>query len=357
LAAPAADLRAQSKLVVLVVAVLALAVPEACRAGAPRPDPVLAAAGDISCPPNSKAIPASCDQGATASLIRRMVPDAVAALGDDQYASGMLIEFTGTGSFDATWGSFKELIHPVPGNHEYDSDPRASGYFQYFKGAAGPSMRGYYSYDLGSWHLIALNSNCSDAACGNYQSGKVSQAEVRWLQGDLAAHPNQCTLAYWHHPRFSSGDHGDEMGVAPLWDTLYRAHTDIVLNGHDHDYERFAKQNPQGQVDANGIREFVVGTGGRDHYTFSKAIDPNSEVRDQVHYGVLFLTLHPESYGWQFRDASGQVLDSGSELCDLAEAAAGSSTSTWLIPGIAIGALLILAIGGVLLRRRAYGYP
>jgi hypothetical protein len=286
-----------------------------------------------------------------------MAPDAVAALGDDQYASGTLSEFTGARSFGATWGSFKGLIHPVPGNHEYDSDSRASGYFRYFKGAAGPSTRGYYSYDLGSWHLIALNSNCSDSACGNYQSGRVSRAEVRWLQDDLAAHTAQCTLAYWHHPRFSSGDHGDETGVAPLWDGLYRAHADVVLNGHDHDYERFAKQNPEGHADAGGIREFVVGTGGRDHYTFSKPIDPTSEFRDQVHYGVLFLTLGLESYDWQFRDARGRVLDSGSELCNLAGAAADSATSTWVVAAIALGAVLVLAIGGVFLGRRVHRHP
>jgi hypothetical protein len=343
----------QSRRVVLIAALLALAVPQASLAGTSPSDPILAAAGDIACPPHSRVTAASCDQGATASLIRRMAPDAVAALGDDQYASGTLREFTGAGSFNATWGSFKGLIHPVPGNHEYDSDSRASGYFRYFKGAAGPSTRGYYSYDIGSWHLIALNSNCSDSTCGNYQSGRVSHAEVRWLQSDLTAHPSQCILAYWHHPRFSSGDHGNEAGVAPLWDALYRAHADVVLNGHDHDYERFAKQSPQGKADAGGIREFVVGTGGRDHYTFSKAIDANSEARDQVHYGVLFLTLRRESYDWQFRDARARVLDSGSELCNLASAVVGSSVSTWLIPAIVIGAVLILAMGGVLLRRRA----
>jgi hypothetical protein len=353
-------LNARRRLAVPAVALLILTAPQVVLGRVRHANPVLAAAGDIACPPDLSPTSESCDQGATASLIRRMAPDGVAALGDDQYASGTLGEFTGPGSFNATWGSFKQLIHPVPGNHEYASSPRASGYFDYFKGAAGPSKRGYYSYDLGSWHLIALNSNCSDSVCGNYLSGKVSHAEVGWLKADLAAHPGRCTLAYWHHPRFSSGDHGDEIGVAPLWEALYDAHADIVLNGHDHDYERFAKQNPQGQPDAQGIREFVVGTGGRDHYTFSKPIDPNSEVRDQVHYGVLFLTLRNGSYDWRFRDAHGDVLDSGSDVCNLSHiATAGFWRRDWLLPGAVAFGLSIVAIGLVLARRagvRVHGY-
>lgn len=276
----------------------------------------------------------------------------MAVLGDIQYPSGTFSEFTGSGAFGATWGRFKPLLHPSPGNHEYDADSNARGYFEYFGHAAGPAPRGYYSYDVGNWHLIALNSNCSDAGCRNYEAGRVTAAEVAWLKRDLAAHRGQCLLAYWHHPRFSSGEHGNETGVAPLWDALYAARADVVLNGHDHDYERFAKQNPLGVRDAEGMREFVVGTGGRDHYTF-KAVDPNSEFRDDVHYGVLLLTLHPEGYDWQFRDIQGAVLDRGSDVCNFDPAAGGDSS--WVLPAALAGGALLLGIALMLGRRRFAG--
>ncbi|MGN6371826.1 MAG: metallophosphoesterase family protein [Solirubrobacteraceae bacterium] len=320
-------------------------------AGEARADPILAAAGDISCPAHQAVTASTCDQAATAQLISRFRPSAVAVLGDIQYPSGTFAEFTGSGAFGATWGRFKPLLHPAPGNHEYDASPHAHGYFEYFGGAAGPAPRGYYSYDIGNWHLVALNSNCSDAGCGNYEAGRVTTAEAAWLKSDLAVHSGQCLLAYWHHPRFSSGEHGNEPGVAPLWDALYAAKADVVLSGHDHDYERFAKQNPEGVRDAGGIREFVVGTGGRDHYTF-KAIDPNSEFRDDTHYGVLLFTLHSESYDWQFRDVRGAVLDSGSDICNFDPPSTGDS---WVLPAALAGGALLLGIALVMWRRRMTG--
>lgn len=326
----------------------------ACCVSTVRADPLLAAAGDIACPPHSVVTQTSCDQASTAGLIRRFHPTAVAVLGDDQYPSGTFAEFVGPGAFATTWGQFKGLIHPVAGNHEYEATSSASGYFEYFGATAGPAGLGYYSYELGGWHVIALNSNCSDSGCGNYESGKVTTAEVHWLHADLAAHQGQCILAYWHHPRFSSGDHGDERGVAPLWNELYQAKADVVLNGHDHDYERFAQQDPQGQPTPEGIREFVVGTGGRDHYTFSKGVDPNSQFRDQTDYGVLFLTLDPDGYSWQFRNVGGAVVDSGSDGCNqgLSSVAATASKSTPMIVAIVIvGVLALVASVWIVVRR------
>lgn len=325
-----------------------------CGVSTSRAAPILAAAGDIACPPHSAVTATSCDQASTAGLIRSLHPTAVAALGDDQYPSGTFAEFVGPGAFAATWGRFKHLIHPVAGNHEYEATASADGYFEYFGAAAGPTRSGYYSYELGGWHVIALNSNCSDSGCGNYLSGKVTAAEVRWLHADLRTHQGQCILAYWHHPRFSSGDHADESGVAPLWNELYQARADVVLNGHDHDYERFARQDPQGRPTPEGIREFVVGTGGRDHYTFSKGVDPNSQFRDQTDYGALFLTLDPGGYSWQFRNVRGAVVDSGSDGCNYGSpsVAAAASTSTVEILAIAIAGVLALAASVWIFRRR-----
>lgn len=338
-------------LVSVALAVSAMSAHGARRAMA---DPVLAAAGDISCPPRSPVTETTCDEGATAALIRQVAPSAVAALGDNQYPSGALGEFNGPGAFGMTWGVFKKVIHPVPGNHEYISTRTASGYFRYFGRAAGAARRGYYSYELGAWHVIALNSACSDSGCGDYESGKVTSAEVRWLRSDLADHRGGCILAYWHHPRFSSGDHGNEFGVAPLWNALYAARADVVLNGHDHDYERFAQRDSRGRPTSEGIREFVVGTGGRDHYTFSKGFDPTSEFHDQIDYGVLFLTLHPHSYGWRFRNVRGVVMDRGSSACHHGPsiAVARAPTLPWAIVGGVIVGMLALGASLALLRAR-----
>ncbi len=196
------------------------------------------------------------------------------------------------------------------GNHEYGTRD-AAGYFSYFGGAAGDPAEGWYSYDLGSWHLIALNSECSHVGgCG------AGSAQERWLRADLAAHRTACTLAYWHEPRFSSGQHGDRASYDAFWRDLYDAGAEIVLNGHDHDYERFAPQNPDGRLDlARGIREFVVGTGGASHYHFKK-VKPNSEVRGTDTFGVLLLRLGSERYQWQFVPGAGKDLtDSGTGLC------------------------------------------
>jgi hypothetical protein len=185
------------------------------------------------------------------------------------------------------------------------------------------AANGNYSYDLGAWHIVSLNSNCSDTGCQDSVAGTSSSAEVSWLQGDLAAHPNQCTLAYWHHPRFTSGFVGNSPGVGPLWNALYAAHADVVLGGHDHMYERFAQQDPSQHATGEGMREFVVGSGGESLFAVT-TVQPNLEAVDNNHFGVLFLTLHRSSYDWSFRSTEGGVLDSGTAACH-AQAAAGSA--------------------------------
>ena len=273
----------------------------------PPPDPVLAAAGDIACPPGPAA--EGCGHVATAALLQSLAPAAIAALGDLQYPDGALAHFRA--SFEPSWGRLRPLLRPVPGNHEYQTKA-AAGYFAYFGAAAGDASTGYYSYDLGAWHIVALNSSsgCSPVPCA------AGSAQERWLRADLAAHPSRCVLAYWHHPRFSSGAHGDEPAVRDLWRALHEAGADVVLAGHDHDYERFAPQDPEGRADpARGLRQFVVGTGGAHLRALGKP-RPNSEVRDATSHGVLALTLRPAGYDWRFVPAGGgRFTDSGSGAC------------------------------------------
>lgn len=232
----------------------------------------------------------------------------IATLGDTAYSTSSAAEFAEC--FDPAWGPLLPRIRPAVGNNEYNQ-PGARPYFDYFGSAAGHPDEGWYSYDIGSWHVVVLNSNCREiGGCG------PASPQGLWLAADLAAHPSACSLAYWHHPRFSSGRHGSLPATADLWEMLDRAGADIVLVGHDHLYERFAPQSPGGRKTANGIREFVVGTGGKDFYPFGKAI-ANSEVRDAKTAGALRLTLHEHSYDWQFFKAagSGKLADKGTGPC------------------------------------------
>ena len=301
--------------VVVASSVGSVASADAVFATPPDPRAVrIAAAGDIACDPESSAFnggagtATECHQLAVSDTILAGAYDAVLPLGDVQYDSGTASEFAG--SYVPSWGRLKAITHPAVGNHEYGS-PGAAPYFQYFGAAAGEPGKGYYSYDLGSWHLIALNSNC--AQIGGCAAGSPQEA---WLQADLAAHPVRCTLAYWHHPLFSSGQNGDAESMSTIWGDLYAAGADVVLNGHDHDYERFAPQDAQGgRDDARGIREFVVGTGGKNHMTF-RAIEPNSDLHDTSSFGFLDLTLGDGAYAWRFvSDPLGSLADSGSASC------------------------------------------
>ena len=268
----------------------------------PSDDPVLVGAGDI----------ASCSSSgdeATAALLDA-IPGTVYLLGDNVYDSGTSTEYTNC--YAPSWGRHKARTKPTPGNHEYNTLD-ATGYYGYFGSAAGDPSKGYYSYDLGAWHIIVLNSNssCSTISCA------LGSAQDTWLRADLAAHANVCTLAYWHHPRFNSGaSHGNNTAVANFWDALYAYGADVVLNGHEHIYERFAPQTPGAVADpVNGIRQFTVGTGGRSHYTIG-TVKANSEVRNGSTYGVLKLTLHATSYDWQFVPLAGATFtDSGTGQC------------------------------------------
>ena len=268
--------------------------PTTAAAGAPT----IAAAGDIACPGEP------CDSNRrTARLIRRLEPTAVLTLGDNQYEDGALDEFLA--SYDLTWGRFIGRTHPSPVNHEYHT-AGADGYFDYFGRRAHRKAGGYYSFDVGDWHILALNSG----------TGDVSDQQLDWVRSDLASDDHVCELAYWHHPRWSSGKaHGSNATFDPLWGELYDAGVDVVLNGHEHNYERFAPLDRSGEVDRElGIREFVVGTGGMSHYGFGDPIT-GSKKRIDDRFGVLEMTLRSARYDWRFLATGGDELDSGSKRC------------------------------------------
>jgi acid phosphatase type 7 len=238
------------------------------------------------------------------------IPGTIFAAGDNAYQDGTATEYATC--YHPSWGRHKNRTRPVPGNHEYHT-LGASGYFDYFNGVgnnngpAGERGHGYYSYDLGAWHVVALNSEVGVNA---------SSEQIAWLKADLAASTRQCTLAYWHRPRFSSSRHGSSTSMQYLWQALYEAGAEIVVVGHDHVYERFAPQTATGVADPErGIRQFVVGTGGAGLYAFNTPI-PNSEVRDNTAYGVIKFTLSPGAYAWRFIPVAGSTFtDSGSGTC------------------------------------------
>jgi len=281
------------------------------------PSPVIAAAGDISC--------AGCAQMKTAALLDTLRVSrplaAVLPLGDDAYGAGRLSEFQA--NYAPSWGrpELLAITHPVPGNHEYVPVTKGTGYFAFFNGdapvgIAGATGQGYYSFDLGSWHLVALNSNdgCRAVSCA---AGSDQQT---WLAADLASHPARCTLAFWHNPRFQGGlESGETEKVGPLWDTLYDYGADVVLNGHEHNYQQLAPLDKSGASDQlRGIRSFVVGTGGAGfHEIFGGPRDWAVETRIVRTHGVLELTLQSDHYDWRFVTVNGVVPPgaSGSEAC------------------------------------------
>ncbi len=264
-------------------------------------DPVLVGAGDIAVCGGQGAV-------ATARLVERL-PGTVFADGDLAYDSGTADEFSKC--YDPTWGAFASRTRPVPGNHDWGTGS-LSGYLGYWgTGAVGPTGGSWYSFDLGAWHVVVLDADCGRDAvrgCG------ARSPQLTWLTADLAASSATCTLALWHQPRFSSGQHGDDRAVAPFWDALWAAGAEIVVNGHDHDYERFAPQDPAGRSTEVGIREFVVGTGGAPLRGFRTA-RANSVTRIATTWGVLALTLHADSYDWRFIGVDEAVLDAGHGVC------------------------------------------
>ncbi len=290
-----------------------------------RADPLIAAAADIACDTSSEFFNGGlgtadrCRQRYTSDLLLQAAPTAVLTVGDNQYHAGSLSDFNA--SFDPTWGRFKPIIHPAIGNHEY-ATAGARGYFDYFNGPgnqsgpAGERDKGYYSFDIGSWHMIALNSECERIARGAAANGcAAGSPQESALRSDLASHRSSCTLAYWHSPRFNSGFRGNHPETQALWGALYEAGADVVLNGDAHDYERFAPQGPSGNLDPAGIRQFVVGTGGA-FFTSWSSVKANSEVRQNHTFGVLTLTLHPASYEWRFLPEAGKTFtDSGGGSC------------------------------------------
>jgi hypothetical protein len=259
---------------------------------------VIAAAGDLC----SSSIG---DCAAAANLLDSINPTAVLTLGDNAYQDGTLSEYNL--EYKPYWGRQDAKVYPSPGNHDFHT-ANAQGYLDYF-GARAPGL--WYSYDLGTWHVISLAGDVGVSA-------SAGSPQETFLKNDLAAHPAQCILAYWHEPRFSSGTtHGSDSGVSALWKDLYAAHADLILNGHEHNYERFAKQDPNEVADPNGIREIISGTGGADEgvYPFGTPI-ANSEVRNTGTPGVLKVTLHPGSYDWQFVPIAGaSFTDAGSDVC------------------------------------------
>ncbi|RLK61671.1 DUF7594 domain-containing protein [Actinokineospora cianjurensis] len=262
----------------------------------PSGDPVLVGAGDIS---NS-----GSGDTATAALLDN-IPGTVYTTGDNVYNDGTTTEFNNY--YNPTWGRHKARTKPAPGNHDYNTSG-ASGYYSYFGAQAGPSGRGYYSYDLGTWHVVSLNSEISMS---------TGSAQEQWLRSDLAASSKPCTLAYWHKPRFTSGaDHAPSTATGPLVQALYDYNAEVIVTGHNHHYERFAPMNPSGSADSSrGIRHFVAGMGGAGFYNFG-TIQPNSEARNNNTFGVLKFTLHANSYNWEFVPQAGKTYnDSGSNAC------------------------------------------
>lgn len=306
------------------VAVYGSALSETAVAGhygagvTPGPDPQIAAAGDIACDPNDPffngglGTPTNCQQKATSDLVVGTGLAGILPLGDEQYEEGSLSDFQAV--YAPTWGRANNLARPVVGNHEYLTGG-ATGYFDYFNGVgnatgpAGERGKGYYSFDIGAWHLVALNSNCTQVSCA------AGSPQETWLRADLRDNATRCTLAFFHHPRFSSGQAGSSANMGALFTALYDANADVVVAGHDHLYERFAPQTPAAVASTQGLRQFVVGTGGKSFFPWG-TIKANSEVRNNTTFGVLRLTLRPSSYEWRFVPIAGQSFtDSGSTDC------------------------------------------
>ncbi|MEV6976992.1 discoidin domain-containing protein [Kitasatospora sp. NPDC093806] len=253
------------------------------------------AAGDIAA--QCTASDSGCAHPKTAALAQQINPKFYLTMGDNQYDDARLSDFKNY--YDKSWGAFKAKTHPVPGNHEtYDPAGSLAGYKSYFGSIAYPQGKSWYSFDEGNWHFVALDSNAFDQS-----------AQIDWLKADLAANAKKCVAAYWHHPLYSSGGHGNDPVSRPVWKILYGAKADLVLNGHDHHYERFAPQDPDGKATADGIVEIVGGMGGAEPYPIEQ-VQPNSQKRISGEYGVLKLDFTDTGYGWSYVGTDGQVKDS-----------------------------------------------
>lgn len=294
-------------LVCLLLSEIAVAGTSSAAPQRPGADParaaspvIVVAAGDI-----ARCAPPNCAAARTARRVRANDPARVLTMGDNQYERGTLTEFRS--QYAKSWGRFRGRTRPTPGNHEYLTKD-AGGYFRYFGKQAHRRRDGYYSFNVRGWHVVALNS--SDGSCSQVRCGPRS-AQVRWLRRDLDEHKRRCTLAYWHHPPWSSGEHGGNTTTRTMWRVLARGGGDVVLNGHDHNYERFAPRAANGSAAARGIRQFIVGTGGGGLRSITKPYASLSRKRIDHRYGVLRLALRPRSYNFRFISAGGRVLDRG----------------------------------------------
>ncbi len=281
---------------------------------------LVVAVGDISCDPTSQYVggenPTKCQDTKVANVISTAGAEKILLLGDIQYDNGTLAKFQQ--AFNKNWGGLMSYFLPAPGNHEYETKG-ASGYFDYFNGVntdggiAGIRTQGFYKTSVGSWSLYSLNSNCKNI--GGCEPGSP---EYTWLEAELAKDNNTCKLAFWHHPIVSSSEHGaqteDTSRMVGIYSLLDSHKTSLVLNGHDHVYERFAPQNSLGQANANSIRQFTVGTGGKDLYK-KVATKPNSEFFNNTNFGYLKLSLGDNKYDWQFNAVDNTLLDSGTANC------------------------------------------
>ena len=293
-----------------------------------RPPQTMVAAGDIACRPTEPMQPLACRHGPMSDRVIALAPDVVAPLGDVQYGAATAAEFAG--SYDPTWGRFRAITRPVPGNHEYDGVPdrtRADGYFGYFGGAAGPPAQGYYTYEVGDWQAIALNTgalgytraldtlpdDCYPVSCAQ------GSAQLIWLRGVLDSLPaDKCVVAYWHHPRFSSTISFSHRELTAVYDALRDGGAELALTGHSHAYERFAPMDAHGRPDRkHGVREFVVGTGGKNRRFEDTSGAPGSEFRlpAAAGFGVLKLRLFVDRYRFRLVGEGGEVLDRGGERC------------------------------------------
>ncbi|MGH2980965.1 MAG: metallophosphoesterase family protein, partial [Solirubrobacterales bacterium] len=289
--------------------------------GKPQAPPVMvAAAGDIACGAghpyfnNGLGANGACQQLYTANMLGTRPVDAVLPLGDLQYDPGGSLQ-SFLASYHLSWGRFREISHPAIGNHEYDDGRGGQGYWDYWngtgvrKGRAGRRGRGWYSFDLGTWHVVALNSNCDIVSC------RARSRQVKWLRRKLRRNKGRCVLAYMHHPRFSSGGHATGHRTRRLWKVLYHRGVDVVLAGHEHLYERFAPKRPSGKIDRRrGITQFIAGTGGASLFPLLSTRARHSRFT-AVTYGVLFMRLSARSFEWSFVDTGGNAIDQGARPC------------------------------------------
>ncbi|MFO0862191.1 MAG: metallophosphoesterase [Candidatus Saccharibacteria bacterium] len=280
----------------------------------------IVAVGDISCGPDDPKRngidPTRCQDNKVFDLIKTINPDKILLLGDIQYSTGSIEAFNNT--FNTNWGQLKSKFLPTPGNHEYGTK-NAQGYFTYMNdgnnnGIAGDNNLGYYASEINNWSIYSLDSNCPET-----NDCSIGSKQIQWLESQLSNESNTCQLAFWHHPQFSSGKHSADSSqinrLPDAWKMLQDKKAEIVLNGHDHIYERFDKQLLDGQKSVYGIQEFVVGSGGYSHYE-RIANRPNSAFFNNTDFGVLVLELYQGSYNWKFINLSGQVLDEGAETCN-----------------------------------------